>query len=194
MLFRKSFLMNKKSVFLILFLFVFSSFGFSQQLRAGLYASSEFPVGEVSEYYTNVLAEGVCAELSLLENLGLITRLQFAVALPKDERILYTKQITQSLGLWYSLPLGESGFSFEPSVEFGCMVQESNVVQQNGSVPNKLYFDFEVQVNPSFHFSHENFLDNRLEIVLSPELTVVPQKNIVLTYIGAQLGVLYLFD
>ena len=186
--------MNKKSVFLILFLFVFTSISFSQQLRAGLYASSEFPVGEVSEYYTNVLAEGVCAELSLLENLGLITRLQFAVALPKDERILYTKQITQSLGLWYSLPLGESGFSFEPSVEFGCMVQESNVVQQNGSVPNKLYFDFEVQVNPSFHFSHENFLDNRLEIVLSPELTVVPQKNIVLTYIGAQLGVLYLFD
>ena len=183
----------KKSLFFAFYLFVFSSFAFSQQLRAGLYGSSQFPLGEVSDYYSNVVAEGVSAELSLMDNFGLLARFQFAVALPKDERILYTKQFTQSLCLWYSLKFGESGFSFEPSVEAGCMVQESNVIQQAGSLPNKLYFDLAVQVNPSIRFSHPKFLDNRVELDLSPVVTVVPQKESVLTYIGARIGLLYLY-
>ena len=184
----------KKFLIFLFCLFAFSSFAFSQQLRAGLYGSSQFPLGEVSEYYSNVLAEGLSAELSLLENFGLVTRFQFALALPKNEKILYTKQFTQSLGAWYSLKFGESGFSFEPSLELGCMIQESNVVQQEASLPNKLYYDLAVQVNPSFRFSHPEFLDNRVEIDLSPVVTIVPQKKSVLTYIGARIGALYLFN
>ncbi len=194
MLFIKHIAICKKSVLFFLYLLLCSTFAFSQQLRAGLNASSQFPLGEVSEYYSNVLAEGFSAELSIIENFGLVTRFQIAAALPKDKRILYTKQFTQSFGVWYSLKLGESSFSFEPSVEIGCMIQESNIVQQEGSFPNKLYFDLAVQLNPSFRFSHPEFLDNRVELELSPVVTVVPQKKSVLTYIGARIGALYFFN
>ena len=129
-----------------------------------------------------------------MENVGLLARFQIAVALPKNERIIYTKQITQSLGVWYSLLFGETGFAFEPSVEFGCIIQKSSIVSQQDNIPEKLYFDFVSQINPSFRFRHPDFLDDRVEVELSPVFTIIPQKNNILTYIGARIGLLYLFD
>ncbi len=193
-LFTKNFAFNKKSLFLLFFLFAFPAISFSQQLRAGLYGVSEFPVGELSKYYSNVLGEGLSAELSVMENFGISADFQIALALPKNDKIVFTKQFSQSLGLWYSLFLGQSGFSFEPSVEFGCLIQETNTVMKQNNATDKLYFDFIARITPSFRFRHENFLDNKVEVSISPVFSFVPQKKNILTYIGARAGLTYIFN
>ena len=167
-------------------------FGFN--LRAGFYGTSQFPIGEASTYFKNASGTGLAVEFGFLENFGQSMHFQWAGIIPKNDKILSAWQLVGLLGLWYNLPLGNAGFSVQPSIEAGLMYQGAKIQDGYGELPQRAYTDFVLQICPSFRYKNEKMLNNHLEIELSPIWSIVPQNSGGLVFAGARLGILYVTD
>ena len=182
----------KVILFLALLLLPGSLFGFN--LRAGFYGSTQFPIGEASTYFKNASGTGLAVEFGFLENFGQSMHFQWAGIIPKNDKILSAWQLVGLLGLWYNLPLGNAGFSVQPSIEAGLMYQGAKIQDGYGELPQRAYTDFILQICPSFRYKNEKMLNNHLEIELSPIWSIVPQNSGGLVFAGARLGILYVTD
>lgn len=198
MLLIKSITINKKVfckiILLSIILFFVTPSVFAQHVRTGVYGISQIPVGDAASYFLNASGGGVSAEFSFFQNFGQSIRVHYSSVIPKDERILSAWQFTSLLGLWFYKPLGNAGFAFQPSVEMGILYQGAEIKEGYGKMPLRAYVDFEMQLCPSFRFKNPKFLNNSLEIELSPTFCLIPQKTESFLFVGGRLGLIYVFS
>ncbi len=183
-----------KKWLLIFSLFFIPFFVFSQSARTGVYGISQFPVGESSEYFVNASGGGISAEFGFSEKFGESVHIQYLSVFPKNKIIISSWQLTSLIGIWYNVSIGESGFSFQPCVEAGLIYQGSKTKEEYGKLSQRAFTDFIFQMCPSFRFKHEKFLNNHIEVELSPVWSIIPQQSGGLSFIGARLGLMYVFD
>ena len=181
-------------VILIFGLFFLSSSLFAFNLRTGFYGTSQFPIGEASNYFKNAAGPGLAVEFGFIDNFGQSLRLQWESVIPKNDKIINAWQLSQLLGLWYSIPIGASGFAAQPSIEIGLMYQGAKIQDGYGTLPKRAYLDCVIQLCPSFRFKHPKMLSNCIELELSPLWSIIPQKSQGLVFAGARLGIFYVFD
>ena len=198
MLLIKSITLNKKvfcKVFLLsIILFFLTPSVFAQHARTGVYGITQFPIGDAADYFLNASGGGACAEFGFRQNFGQSIRVHYSSVIPQDERILSAWQFTSLLGLWFNKPLGNAGFAFQPSVEMGILYQGAKIKEGYGQMPLRAYVDFEMQLCPSFRFKNPKFLNNSLEIELSPTFCLIPQKTESFLFVGGRLGLIYVFS
>lgn len=187
-----SFKLTKLILALAFFMLPCSLCGFN--LRAGFYGTSQFPIGEASNYFINASGTGLVADFGFFENFGQTLRLQWANVIPKNDKIISAWQLVGLMGLWYAVPFGDSGFSFEPSIEAGLMYQGAKIQDGYGELPKRAYTDFVLQLCPSFRYKIEKLFNNHLQIELSPTWSIIPQSSGGLVFAGARLGFLYITD
>ncbi len=190
MLFLKSVKTYKKFVACIILLFL-CSFAFSQHLRAGVYGLEQVPIGKSSNFFRNSAGVGLSAELGFSDKFGESVRFQYANIIPNDDRIQSSWQFAALLGVWYNAAFGESGFSFQPSIEFGIIFEGTKNKEDYGTLDQRAYTDFLFQLCPSFRYKNEAFLNNHIEIEFTPVWSIIPQKVTSLCFIGVRLGIIY---
>lgn len=183
----------KKFFFLLIYFFI-SYKAFSQNVRTGIYGVSQFPLGEASEYFLNASGGGLGAEFGFSDKFGDSVRVQYSAVIPKNEIIESSWQLTFLIGVWYGIPIGETGFSFQPCIDAGIMYQGSKIREGYGELSQRAYPTFIFQLCPSFRFKHEKFLARHMEIELSPVWSLVPQQTGGLSFVGARLGLMYFID
>lgn len=187
---------KKKILFLNLFLIFFLMGPYrltADSIKAGVYAESLFPIGDLSEYFINASGGGICLEIPLYENFGASARFQYHAIIPNSSKIQSAWQMSELIGVWYNKPL-VNGFAIQPSIEFGLVYQGAKLAEEFGELPEENYTDFAIHMSPSFRYRSDFLLKNRLEVELSPVCTIMPQSNQITAFLGIRLGLLYLFN
>lgn len=179
-------------------LFLFFSFSsvnlFARHIGTGIYGISKVPIGNAADYFTDALGGGLSFEFSLSEMFGETLRMEYCPIIPKNDTIIQAWQFTQFLGLWYSMPFSQTGFSFKPEIELGLIFQGARLDAEYGELPQKAYVDFIFQFSPSLRFKNKKLLNERLELEWSPIFSFVTQKRGGLAFLGVRLGVQYIFE
>lgn len=183
-----------KRFFILFILFIFATKVFSHQIKTGIYGLSQFPIAEAADYFINSSGGGINAEMCFSNHIGGTIRVQYSNVIPKGDRIISAWQLTELLGILYEIPLGSNGFSFQPAIEFGLMYQGAKTNDGYGKLSHRAYTDFIFQICPSFRYKNEKLLNKHIEIELSPLWTLIPEKTIGMSFIGARLGITYIFD
>ena len=201
----------KKVVVLLLALFLVASSVFAQQQaqqqeekafpqRLGLYFSYAPTVGALREYVSSSIGGGFAYSFGFSLPLGLelgpVAHLSYNGNPVKNDKIVSMTSLEFDIGVYLYVPFGKSGFSFCPEFDYGMLAYfpKANTEYTNASSIKMAYVDQLFQVGAGFRFSHQKFLNGKMEIELTPTYVFSLEKGETIHFIGFRTGFLYRVD
>ena len=162
----------------------------------GGFITNQWALGKYSEFALCNIGGGVYSEytlpLSLPNNidLGLNVHFDFNHVIPKKNTTLKSdEEIRFTSGAWLRLPFTTQHLflTFQPEVNLGLSLFMTQ--GQNGSEASGVYTGLFIEIAPAIRMIPDA-LDN-FEIEAAPLITILPEKEHVLTMIGMRFGVIY---
>ena len=181
--------------FALVFCSLMGVFCSALEMRVGAFGDYEPTVGDLHEFVHCSAGGGVEYEIGfrLPFNLEIGPAVHFAVnGNPvRDERLASMMILKMDVGAFLRVPILNSGFFFEPEIDYGCFVYFPKASPDYVNSLQPAYADQLLQVGVGFRYAPPMILSGDLEFEITPTYTFSTEKTSSEHFIGFRVGVLY---
>ncbi|MCQ2582965.1 MAG: hypothetical protein MJ160_03560 [Treponema sp.] len=167
------------------------------KVAVGASINASIPMGELADYAKMGFGGGVAVEIGiplgegLLRGFGVSVRGDFSYLLSDSEYITSFMTVFATANAFLKIPFGSTGVAIQPEIGIGAAINLLSTVPGYEESLNSPYIDQIYSVGFGIRVANPKMAGGKMEIEFTPVYSVSPEKDALVQYVTARVGVMY---